>query len=131
MVDCKFEKGKRVGSDDLDSRPYPLSATQRRLSDVGQRTRTIRDESELQDVARNLPGAKVLIPASRGWRGNSYNDGGVKWECQRQCHFRIRLDPNSGCATLVLLVYSFTPARRRQFGVAVTIAAETPRERHD
>ena len=53
---------------------------------------------------------------------------GVKWpsdgNCQRQCHFHIRLDPNNGCATLVPLVYSFTPARRRQFGVAVAIAAE-------
>ena len=57
--------------------------------------------------------------------------------CQRKCptnhsrSFHIRLDPNNGRATLVLLVYSFTPARHRQFGVAVAIAAETPRERRD
>ena len=53
--------------------------------------------------------------------------------CQRKYYFRIRLDPNNGCATLVsaVQVYSFTPARRRQFGVAVAIAAETPWERRD
>src|SRR5436305_13505150 len=34
----------------------------------------------------------------------------------------------SGCATLVLLVSSFTPVRRRHFGVAVAIAIETPSE---
>jgi hypothetical protein len=47
--------------------------------------------------------------------------------CQRQYNFRIRLD--QGCTTLVLgriFVYtSYSP----HLGVAVTIAAETPRKR--
>jgi hypothetical protein len=50
--------------------------------------------------------------------------------CQRQsqCDFHIRLDSNNDRAALVLLVSSYIP-RRRQFGVAVVIAVETPRER--
>jgi len=50
--------------------------------------------------------------------------------CQRKYYFRIRLDPNNGCATLVSAVSSYRP-RRRRFGVAVAIAAEPPWERRD
>ena len=53
--------------------------------------------------------------------------------CQRKCHFRIfriRLDLKR-LRHVFSAVYSFTPPRRRHFGVAVAIAAETPWERRD